>query len=135
MEFYVKVLRILKRILKRNVTIRLEVVNIWILAWAGLARSNVFRQNTASHWNFLYLAQIPHSPVLVVSIQSKTRSSFLSSLAEWVQNTNFITSTGSWLDGLQLHPIGLYFVWKILFTNLSQTSFNLKLQLLFVKVA
>ena len=39
-----------------------------------------------------------HSPVLVLSIQSKTWQSVLSSLAEWAQNSNFITTTGSWLD-------------------------------------
>ena len=32
------------------------------------------------------------------SIQRKTWSSFLCSLAEWAQNSNFITTTGSWLD-------------------------------------
>ena len=39
-----------------------------------------------------------HSPVLVLSVQSKTWTISLSSLAEWVQNSNFITPTGSWLD-------------------------------------
>ena len=36
-----KVLRILKNDFKRIVTIRLEVENIWILAWAGLARGKL----------------------------------------------------------------------------------------------
>ena len=39
-----------------------------------------------------------HTPLrhisLVLSIQSKPRLIFLSSLAEWAQNSNFITSTG-----------------------------------------
>jgi len=34
----------------------------------------------------------------VLSIQSKTWSSFLSSLAEWAQNSNCITTIRSWLD-------------------------------------
>ena len=52
----------------------LEVVNIWTLAWAGMARGKMWMQNIASHWNFLYSAQILHwhSPLLVLSIQSKT---------------------------------------------------------------
>ena len=49
---------------------------------------------------FSLLFSILHclSPVLLLSIQRKTWSSFLNSLAEWVQNSNFITITGSWLD-------------------------------------
>ena len=39
-----------------------------------------------------------HSPVVLLSIQRKTWKSFLSSLAEWAQNSNFITTIGSWLD-------------------------------------
>ena len=48
----------------------------------------------------IYSAQILHchSPVWVHSAQSKTWSSFLSSFDEWAQNSNFITTTGSWLD-------------------------------------
>ena len=42
----------------------------------------------------------------MLSIQSKARSSFLNSLAEWAQNSNFITTTG--LGGSQERPIGLY---------------------------
>ena len=80
----------------------------WLeLPWLG---SKGIRQYIASHWNFRYTAHILHchSPVLVLSIQSKTWLSFLSSLAEWAQNSNFITTTGSWLGGSQVRPIGLY---------------------------
>ena len=40
-------------------------------------------------------------------MQRKTWSSFLSSLDEWAQNSNFITTTGSWLDlkGREYNPL------------------------------
>ena len=38
-------------------TIQLEVVNIWILPWAGLARGKCKGKKIASHWNFLYFFQ------------------------------------------------------------------------------
>ena len=49
----------------------------------------------SSHWNFLYSAQILHChiPVLVLSIQSKIWSSFLSALLNWRQNSNFFKLT------------------------------------------
>ena len=57
-----------------DITIQLEVFNIWILAWACLARGKMYRQNIASHWSFLYSAQKLHfhSPVFVLSFPSKT---------------------------------------------------------------
>ena len=67
-------------------------VNNWILAWACLARGKVCRQNIASQRNFLYSAQWLHChrPVSLLSIQSKTWLSFLSSLAEWAQKFKFL---------------------------------------------
>ena len=56
-----------------------------------LYQSNFLWNPYFSHWNFLYSAQILHchSPVLVLSIQRKTWSSFLSALLNWRKNSNF----------------------------------------------
>ena len=61
------------------------------LSWPGrLAKGK--RQNITSHWNFLCSAQRLHcnSLVSLLSIQSKTWSSFLSSLAELAQKFKFL---------------------------------------------
>ena len=44
---------------------------------------------------------------MLLSIQSKTWSSFLSSLDEWAQNLDFATTTGLWLDleGRKYNPL------------------------------
>ena len=46
----------------------------------------------------LLLDGVNVTSALVLSVQSKTWPSFLSSLAKWAQNSNFITTTGLWLD-------------------------------------
>ena len=47
----------------RNLNFTILQIAVYILAWAGLARGKVYRQNIASHWNFLYFFQ--HSTVTV----------------------------------------------------------------------
>ena len=78
-----------------NFIILQMAVKFWISSWAGLARGKVQRQNIDSHRNFLYSAQIPHchSPILVLRIQSKTWSSFLSVFLNWRKNSNFFKLT------------------------------------------
>ena len=73
------------------------------LAWAGLARVKVYRQNIASQRNFLYSAQWLHChrPVSLLSIQSKTWLSFLSSLAEWAQKFKFLKLAVLWSDSMK----------------------------------
>ena len=69
------------------------LIKAYLFDWslAEIKQVKMWRQNIDSHWNFLYSAQILHchSPVLVLSIQSKTWSSFLSALLNWHKNSNF----------------------------------------------
>ena len=68
-------------------------------------RNDLFQNPYFSHQTFLYYAFHCHCPVLVLSIKSKHDwvISFLSSPAEWVQNSNFVTPTRSWLDLEDFH--------------------------------
>ena len=71
-------------------TLQLEVVNkFWLeLAWLGAKCKDKTLPTIEFFFTFLWLHC--HSPVLVLSIQSKTWSSFLHSLAEFKFHYNYI---------------------------------------------
>ena len=52
----------------------------------------------------------------------KTWSSFLSRLAEWAQNSNFITTTGSWIDRTSIGLYHWFFYPQTRHNNLFSTS-------------
>ena len=75
---------------------RIVTICLFSLSWPGLVQSVKAKHFESLKFSLLYLQS--HSPVLALSIHSKTWLSVLISLAQWLQNSNFITPTGLWLD-------------------------------------
>ena len=102
---------------------RFQDINFTILQSANSCQHLNFglrRQNIASHWNFLYSAQKLHChrPVSLLSIQSKTWLSFLSSLAEWAQKYKFLKLAVLWSNSMKRNF--RQFIFKYLFSQKEQ---------------
>ena len=85
----------------RQISVEQTVIKLWIQIVTKIA----------SYWNFLYFFQYCTVTVQYCCSVSREKQDqvFLSSLAEWAQNSNFITCTtiGSWLGGSKVRTIGL----------------------------
>ena len=84
-----------------------------------------FTKNASSsnHWNFLCFAQRLHcnSLVSLLSIQSKTWSSFLSALLNWRKNSNFFKLAVLRSDSMKRNYEGLIFNLPLALAVLTRT--------------